>query len=179
MCSSTCLEFVAQRLTAEEVRDKQVLEVGARNVNGSVRDLVQALQPKRYLGVDLVLGSGVDEVCDAVHLIDRFGQQSFDLVLSTEMLEHVRDWRAVIHNIKHVLRAGGWVYLTTRSEGFPYHEYPEDHWRYSVQDMQKIFIDFTEVEVVSDSREPGVFLKARRPAHWVENDLHQLEMKSV
>ncbi len=47
---------------------------------------------------------GVDEVWDARYLSEKFGENSFDVVLSTEMLEYVDDWRKVITEMKRVLR---------------------------------------------------------------------------
>jgi len=39
----------------------------------------------------------------AENLIKRFGPESFDVVIATELLEHVIDWRRVINNMKTVL----------------------------------------------------------------------------
>ncbi|MEZ0346378.1 MAG: hypothetical protein ABWK01_07495, partial [Infirmifilum sp.] len=58
----------------------------------------------------------------------------------------------------------GIIYITTRSRGFPYHAYPHDYWRYEVYDMREIFGDFEIVKLARDWLEPGVYLKARKPA---------------
>jgi 2-polyprenyl-3-methyl-5-hydroxy-6-metoxy-1,4-benzoquinol methylase len=69
-------------------------------------------------------GPDVDEVCAAEKLVQRFGPDALDVVISTEMLGHVRDWRAVIDNTKSVLKPGGTLLFTTRSQGFAFHAYP-------------------------------------------------------
>ena len=176
MCSATCVDFVRRHLSVEDVESREVLEVGALNVNGSVRPLVCALQPRRYVGIDLQAGPGVDEICDATELVTRFGPNRFDLLISTELLEHVRDWRKVVTQFKEVLRPGGLLLITTRSPGFPYHGFPDDFWRYERSDLEIIFSDF-ECEVIeSDPLEPGVFLKARKPIKFVMStpDAHAL-----
>jgi SAM-dependent methyltransferase len=176
MCTASCLDFVRHYLRPDDVQDRTVLEVGALDVNGSVRPLVCALRPKSYVGVDLQAGPGVDEICDAAELVARFGANSFDLLISTELLEHVRDWRKVIGQFKQVLKPGGRLLVTTRSRGFPYHPFPDDFWRYEPSDFQVIFSDF-ECEVIeSDPSAPGLFLKVRKPKDFV---MHPLESHAL
>ena len=148
-----------------------MLEVGSRDVNGSLRPYLESFQPASYMGVDIFPGPGVDEVCNATHLLDCFGRDAFDVVLSTEMLEHAREWSQVIDNLKLVLRPGGILLLTTRSRGFPFHEAPHDFWRYEIADMRAIFSDFDIETLEPDPQEPGVFLKARKPAEHSPKDL--------
>jgi SAM-dependent methyltransferase len=179
MCTESCIDFVKRSLDASEVIDKAVLEVGALDVNGSPRPCVEALNPGSYLGVDLEAGPGVDAVCDVSTLIDHFGPESFDVVISTEMLEHVRDWRLAVENLKAVTRRGGLLVLTTRSLGFPYHGYPYDFWRFEEGDMHEIFSDFEEVVTESDGEAPGVFVKARKPSAYRSNDLGSMALYSI
>jgi SAM-dependent methyltransferase len=115
--NKACLEFGIRSLTAHDVRGRTVLEVASRDVNGSLRGHVEGLAPASYLGVDIAAGPGVDEICPVDCLIDRFGPDRFDLVFSTEMLEHVRDWRAALANLKAVTKPGGVLFFTTRSRG--------------------------------------------------------------
>lgn len=179
MCTRSCIDFVAASLAPAEVEGRSVLEVGALDVNGSVRPTVEALGPGSYLGVDLQAGPGVDEVCDVAALVARFGRDSFDLVVSTEMLEHVADWRLAVANLKAVVRPGGLVLLTTRSRGFPYHGYPYDFWRFEVEDLHRIFSDFEPVLVEPDPEAPGVLAKATKPGSWQPADLQAVSLHSI
>src|ERR1700730_15419328 len=61
--NKACLEFGIRSFTADDVRGRTVLEVGSRDVNGSLRGHVEGLAPASYLGVDMVSGLGVDEIC--------------------------------------------------------------------------------------------------------------------
>src|SRR6266576_6160414 len=54
------MEFGQRVLGETDVRDRAVLEVGARDVNGSLRPWIESLQPASYFGVDIVPGTGVD-----------------------------------------------------------------------------------------------------------------------
>lgn len=163
MCTQGCMEFVERRCAQLDLSGKRVLEVGAYDVNGSVRGAVSRWQPSEYVGVDVVPGPGVDLTCDVTNLARRLGECSFDVVISTEMLEHVRDWRSAVANLKAVLRPGGDLLLTTRSRGFHFHGYPADFWRFEISDMKVIFEDMSLLALESDRAEsPGVLVHAQR-----------------
>lgn len=179
MCNPACLTFIRDNLKTKEVKGKFILDVGARDLNGSARDHVTTLKPKEYVGTDIEKGPGVDLVCNAVDLIATFGEGVFDVVITTEMLEHVEDWKTVIHNLKTVLKPNGLLLITTRSKGFPYHEYPGDHWRYQLDDMYEIFADFEILVMEPDPIEPGVFVKAVKPEEFTETDLSGYELYSI
>jgi SAM-dependent methyltransferase len=150
-------------LPDHEVKGKNVVEVGSFDVNGSVRESLLAYDPASYVGVDISPGPNVDVVWDATKLLDKFAPRSFDVVLSTEMIEHVRDWRAALDGMKRLCKPSGVVVITTRSPGFGYHGYPHDFWRYTLSDMALIFADF-DIDLLEpdpDASQQGVFLKAR------------------
>ena len=135
MCSPWDLGTVKHALTVSDVRDKRVLEVGSLDVNGSVRGDIMELGPAEYVGIDIRPGPGVDEICDAGDLVARFGENAFDVVVSTELLEHARDWRRVISNIKRVTKPDGVMIVSTRSYGVDFHRRPFDYWRYEKEDF--------------------------------------------
>ncbi len=171
MCHESCYEFAREHLRPQDVRGGAVLEVGSLDLNGSLRPLVEALEPGSYLGVDIRKGPGVDELCDAAELVKRFGLESFDLLIATELLEHVRDWRTVVSNFKQVVRPDGVMLITTRSRGFPHHAHPHDFWRYEPGDVEVIFSDCIIEALEPDPQVPGVFLRVRKPRSFTENNL--------
>lgn len=126
----------------------KTIEVGSYNVNGSVKEVLPIT-----LGVDMREGPGVDEVCAATDLINRFGAESWDSVVSVEMLEHAEDWRGAVANMWGILKPGGSLLLTTRSPGFPLHDYPGDFWRFTTSDFKKMFPGGI---VEADTEAPGV-----------------------
>ncbi len=179
MCNKSGLEFVGRALPEADVRGKSVLEVGAYDVNGSARALILARQPASYLGVDIVPGPSVDELCEAGQLVQRYGENAFDIVFTTEMMEHVRDWRGVISALKGVVRPGGLLVITTRSIGYGYHQWPGDFWRYELDDMRAIFADFEILLVEPDPLSAGVFVKVRKPAQFNEIALDNYPLYSI
>lgn len=183
------MKFLREHLSGVDVLGKTVLEVGARNVNGSAREVIEPMRPLRYIGIDAEAGPGVDvvlraeEICSikAVELEPRLLTR-FDLVVSTEMLEHCEDWRGAISCMKRHVGAEGVLIVTTRSPGFPRHEHPGDYWRFTVEDFVRIFADMNLVALQSDPKpgHPGVFLKARpKPGYSDAVDLIQIEVEKA
>ncbi len=179
MCNNACIEFWRSNIKPEDIRGRSVIEVGSRDVGGSLRLLIEEYGPKVYMGVDIVTGPNVDQICDANEIVDRFGYEAFDFLISTEMVEHVRDWRKVIGNFKHILKRNGILFISTRSKGFGYHGYPFDFWRYECEDMRAIFADFIIKRVEKDPLAPGVFLIAIKPLQLFETDLSNYKLYSI
>ncbi len=178
MCSVNCILFGAINLREEEVRGNKVLEVGSCDVNGSLRPFIESRDPEIYVGVDVVNGPGVDVICDGENLLDKFQEETFDIVISTELLEHVRNWAKVVSNIKKVCKPGGIILITTRSIGFPFHGYPYDFWRYELEDMEAIFSD-CEIQVLEKDPDKGVFFKGKKPHSFRQKDLYSYELYSI
>ena len=162
MCNTACISFVTDQLKDIPLAGKKILEVGSHNVNGSVSVPLKARKPNVYIGVDMAPGPGVDMICNVYDIVNFFGPDSFDIVISTEMMEHVKDWRLAINNMKMVCKPGGHILITTRSKGFPLHGYPEDHWRFEIEDMKKIFEDCQIHKIVSDWNDIGVLTHVQR-----------------
>ena len=189
MCTSGCIKFGEFVLHADQVAGKSVLEVGSYNVNGSLRSVASRFGPREYVGVDLILCNHVaspctatpcvDRVCDAANLLAEFGSDRFDVVISTELLEHAKDWRKAIHNLKGVLKPGGSLVLTTRSPGFFRHDYPSDYWRFTYHDMKAIFSDLVVEHLQDDPAQPGIFVSGKKPYDFRENDLSCYDVFSM
>jgi SAM-dependent methyltransferase len=151
MCNNSCIEFYQRVIKPNEVSGKKILEVGSANLNGGLRSYLENLSPIEYIGVDIQEAPGVDIVLRAEDLVKHFGENKFDFVVSTEVLEHIADWITVINNLKKIVSPNGVILLTTRSIGFPYHGFPNDYWRFEVKDMQRVFI-----KAVKPSQNPQV-----------------------
>ena len=162
--------FGSRALSREDVAGKDILEAGSYNVNGSLSDWVNGHGPRSYVRIDKREGPDVDKVLDVCSVLDEYGAESFDVVFSTEMLEHVKDWVGAVTNMKDAVRPGGIVVLTARAPGATRHDHPEDYWRFSQAAMKQIFADW-EVEMLEDDpsarngkrSKSGVFVKARKP----------------
>jgi len=91
MCVSV-LDFFMSSIDCAEFAGKRVLEVGSKFVNGSVRPLIERFcRPREHVGVDIETGKYVDVILPAERLVEYYGPESFDAVISADVLEHVFD----------------------------------------------------------------------------------------
>jgi SAM-dependent methyltransferase len=168
MCNSACIEFIREKVSDAEIRGKKVLEVGACDINGSARKIISSSLPSSYLGIDIVNGPGVDEICSITDIVARYGEEKFDIIVALEIMEHIFDWKNAVSNIKRSCKKGGIIVITTRSEGFRSHGFPCDYWRYNADDIRMIFADFEILTLRSDPIAPGIFMKARKKEDFQE-----------
>ena len=179
MCHASSILFGVSNLTAEDVTGKDVLDIGSHDYNGNFSPIVKNLKPSKFIGIDIIPGPGVDIVCSGEEAVEKFGKNSFDVVVASELMEHARNWREVISNIKNVCKPNGIIFITTRSKGFRLHGYPHDYWRYELDDMRKIFADCEILNLESDRQAPGVFIKAKKPVNFKEVSLEDISLYSV
>lgn len=170
---ASAMAWMSTQIKQFGLYNKKVLEMGSFNVNGSVRELFTG----DYLGIDIREGDGVDQVLDASSLPEELSN-SFDVVVSTEMLEHCEDWRAVINSMKDAISNKGRILLTTRGPGFGRHEYPGDYWRFTPEHMAEIFADM-RTKIESDWEHPGVFVMAWKLDNENRVDLSKIEVESI
>jgi SAM-dependent methyltransferase len=86
-----------------------VVEIGGRNINGSVRELFTQLPEGHYLSTDILPGEGVDVVADGATLTV---ETPADIVLCCEVLEHAPDAGAIVANMARIARPGGRLIIT-------------------------------------------------------------------
>jgi hypothetical protein len=101
-------EFVRQHVTGR--RFGSVVEVGALDVNGGVRDLIDC---DRYVGVDRQAGPGVDLVANA-HLLDH--PATVNLVVCCEVLEHDPEPRTLVERMFGWLAPDGMLVMTCATD---------------------------------------------------------------
>jgi len=98
-------------------------------------------------------GHEPDYVADA-HDLSVIQNESFDVVLCTEVLEHLHTPQKAIDEMYRVLKPGGKLILTTRFI-FPLHETPVDYFRYTKYGLCHLLkkFDKTLIEEETDTVE--------------------------
>lgn len=92
----------------------KVLDVGSLDINGNNRWLFRTGEHGKYIGLDLGEGKNVDVVCPIEYYVPNI---EFDVVISTEMLEHAKNWDKALERMYELLRKGGLFILTCASTG--------------------------------------------------------------
>jgi len=131
------LSFLSQHRT-----DDKVLNIGS----GKYYEY-KNLFPNQ-LTVDIDQKREPDVVADA-HTLP-FENESFGIILCTEVLEHTLEPQKVINEFERILRPGGKVILTTRFV-YPLHDTPHDYWRFTRFGLLELFKNYKVNEIVSET----------------------------
>jgi SAM-dependent methyltransferase len=89
-----------------------------------------------YLGLDLEWNKHADVIINSNSEIE-IESNTFDIVLSTQVLEHVEDPVKYLSEAFRVLKPGGKLLLTTHGY-WMYHPDPTDYWRWTSAGLKKI-----------------------------------------
>lgn len=102
-------------LMAEKFKNCRVLDIGSLDLNGNNRYL---FEDYKYLGVDIGYGENVDLVCCGHEVKDAHG---FDVVISTECLEHDQFWPKTLANMIILTKPNGLMLFSCATTGRPEH----------------------------------------------------------
>lgn len=94
-----------------------VLDIGSLDINGNNQFLFS--EDSLYLGVDVAAGRNVDIITPG-HLLN-LPPSTFDVIVSTECLEHDKFYINTLQNIEKLLKPGGLFILTCATTGRPEH----------------------------------------------------------
>lgn len=103
--------FIARAARDVVARRLRIIEIGSRDVNGSIRPVFAGHE---YTGLDIEAGEGVDVVADGA----TWGETAaFDLGVCCEVLEHAPNAAEIVANLRRIVRPGGLLLLTAATHG--------------------------------------------------------------
>jgi SAM-dependent methyltransferase len=107
-------------------------------------------KPEGYVNLDLFALPGVDVAANAEAL--PFPDGVFQRIECDAVLEHVQDPQLVVNELTRVLAPGGYLHLVTPF-CHPFHEYPRDYRRFTLDGLK--LLASTELEVVAEGWRTG------------------------
>lgn len=89
-----------------------VLEIGSLNINGTIRKYFHECN---YIGIDIASGKDVDIVCQGQDY--DAPNDTFDTVISCEVMEHNPYWLETFRNMIRVCKPGGLIAMSCATTG--------------------------------------------------------------
>ena len=111
---------------ASNFSGKVVVDVGAQDVNGSLREFCP--EGANYIGVDFVEGRGVDVLITDPYQLP-FESETVDVVVCSSVFEHSEFFWLLFLECVRIIKPSGLIYLNMPSNGMM-HRFPIDGWRF-------------------------------------------------
>lgn len=135
---------------------------------------------REYIGTDIIKDDPlVDIVCPAenLHIEDEWA----DVVLCLSVLEHVEDPIQAVKELYRVLKPDGVLFASTHGF-FPWHPYPQDHWRWTQTGLSILFRSyggFSNVQLFATRGTVSVcfFLLAHYIYNWASQNRLRLLLR--
>lgn len=126
-------------------------------------------QQARYVGVDFGRGENKWDysALDVVGRLENlpFRDSVFDVILCTQVLEHVPEPEMILRELHRVIRQGGRLYLTA-PQGFGEHQAPHDYFRFTRYGLRHI-LEKAGWNIVSIEPRGGYFRYIAVMMMWV------------
>lgn len=137
-------------------REKIILDVGGGERFGKwMKEYEHLFSESDYRTFDFDASTGADVIGD-IHAIP-LPDASVDAVICSSVLEHVRDPRQAIAEMRRILRKGGKLFIYVPST-YPYHARPghyPDYWRFFDDTLRDLLAGFNSIEL---RKQGGYFL---------------------
>lgn len=119
-------KFFFQAYCTGDFTGKIIVDVGAQDVNGSLRQF--SPEGATYVGVDFAKGSGVDIIINDPYSLP-FEDESVDVIVCSSVFEHSDFFWLLYLECLRILKPSGLLYVNAPSNGMV-HRYPVDSWRF-------------------------------------------------
>jgi SAM-dependent methyltransferase len=167
--SAKLTRVTLDRFIAAHASDHRTLDIGAQN------GPYAAHFPHR-IALDIKRGLGVQVIGDAQAL--GISDGSFEVVLCTEVLEHLPEPQRAIDEIFRVLAPGGQLLLTTRFL-FPIHDAPYDYFRFTKYGLRHLLRRFEIVELEEETDAVGALAVLLQRLGMQAETLHRQPLRAI
>jgi SAM-dependent methyltransferase len=167
--SAKLTRITLDRFIARHASNLLTLDIGAQN------GPYASLFPRR-IALDVQRGIGVQIIGDAQALGVR--DASFDVLLCTEVLEHLPEPQRAIDEMFRVLVPGGQLLLTTRFL-FPIHDAPHDYFRFTKYGLRHLLRRFEIVELEEETDAVGTLAVLLQRLGMQAETLHRTPLRGI
>jgi SAM-dependent methyltransferase len=167
--SAKLTRVTLDRFIEGHATDRRTLDIGAQNGP-------YAVHFPRRVALDIRRGIGVQIVGDAQALGIR--DATFDVVLCTEVLEHLPEPQRAIDEMFRVLTPGGQLLLTTRFL-FPIHDAPHDYFRFTKYGLRHLLRRFEIVSLEEETDAVGTIAVLLQRLGMQAQTLHRTPFRAV
>ncbi len=118
--------------------DADILEIGSglKKRNASAVEIFGKAREFQQTDVDVNLGYKILDLTN----IESFNKE-YDLVICTNVLEHIYDVRTAVKNLYKLVKKEGNLIISVPFM-YPLHDEPEDFWRFTEHSLKKLFENF-------------------------------------
>jgi len=169
LLSGKLTRVTLDRFIAAHASSLRTLDIGAQNGP-------YAAHFPRRVALDIQRGAGVQVIGDVQALGIR--DASVDVVLCTEVLEHVPDPQRAIDEMYRVLVPGGQLLLTTRFL-FPIHDAPHDYFRFTKYGLRHLLRRFEITDVQEETDAVGTLAVLLQRLGMQAETLHRTPFRAI
>ena len=121
-----------------DYKNLDILEIGSgdTSINQSAEHIFSNAKLFVQTDVNDSLGHKYLDITSAIQI-----EEKFDLVLCTNVLEHIFDINSAIQNLRYLLKDRGHLVVSVPFI-YPLHDEPKDYWRFTEHALKKLFSDF-------------------------------------
>jgi SAM-dependent methyltransferase len=123
---------------SSDYENLDILEIGSGDVsiNQSAEDIFTNAKLFVQTDVNKSYGHKYLDITNEIQI-----EEKFDLVLCTNVLEHIFDVTPAIKNLNYLLKEKGHLVVSVPFI-YPLHDEPKDFWRFTEHALNKLFSDF-------------------------------------
>jgi SAM-dependent methyltransferase len=118
----------------------RIADVGSLDVNGTYKSIFSSIATWTYVGMDLCPGPNVDVVLRGENDWSNVSEESFDVVISGQTLEHTRKPWQFVRQLARLAKPGGTLCVIAPYQWI-YHPHPIDCWRVYPDGMRALLED--------------------------------------
>tara|TARA_X000000368_G_C22822452_1_gene619638 strand:+ start:153 stop:674 length:522 start_codon:yes stop_codon:yes gene_type:complete len=127
---------------SSQFNNSEIIEIGSGDItkNQSAEKYFQNVKLFKKTDINKAYGHKYIDITEEITFSDKY-----DLVLCTNVLEHVFEIQQAIKNLKKITRKGGNLIISVPFI-YPLHDEPSDYWRLTEHSLRQLFDDFEIVD---------------------------------